>query len=181
MPKIVDHDAYREEIASKAVDVFRRRGYAGIGMRELAQELAMSKSALYHYFPSKESLFLACSKNVASFSLDPSLDPATSIVKLAQQWEEVFPGEMRIMLDYIGERSPAQVKDDEALQLTLRGFEQSLSSVVDQSLVAPILSSVFGFLLLRYIDGHSAPWSELRKLVTSVLPSPQSPRELGGD
>ena len=33
-------------------------------MRGVAQHLGVSKSALYHYFPTKEALFLACTQQV---------------------------------------------------------------------------------------------------------------------
>ena len=57
MPKIVDHDAYRRTIIETAVQLFVTQGYSGLGMRELAGALGISKSALYHYYPSKEALF----------------------------------------------------------------------------------------------------------------------------
>lgn len=57
MPKIVDHDAYRAAIVDAAVQSFVVHGYGGLGMRDLARQLGISKSALYHYFPSKEALF----------------------------------------------------------------------------------------------------------------------------
>lgn len=169
MPKIVDHEAYRDEIATRAVNVFRRRGYAGIGMREMARELGMSKSALYHYFPSKETLFLACSAKVADVSPDRSRAPVDALVDLAREWEEVFPGEMRIMLDYIGDRSGEDVRQDEAIERSREGFENGLASIVDTKLVPQILTAIFGFLLLRYIDGRSTPWTELEALLAGII------------
>ncbi len=169
MPKIVDHDAYRDELATRAVEVFRRRGYAGIGMREMAQELGVSKSALYHYFPSKEALFLACSARVANVTPDPSREPIEALVDLAREWEAVFPGEMRIMLDYIGERSGDDVRQDEAIGRSIEGFESGLASIVDAKLVPQILTAIFGFLLLRYVNGRSTPWTELESLLTGIV------------
>lgn len=169
MPKIVDHEAYRDELATRAVEVFRRRGYAGIGMREMAKELGMSKSALYHYFPSKEALFLACSAKVADVSPDRSLAPVDALVHLAREWEGVFPGEMRIMLDYIGERSGEEVRHDEAIERSLEGFEKGLASIVEAKLVPQILTAVFGFLLLRYVNGQSTPWTELEALLAAII------------
>jgi AcrR family transcriptional regulator len=57
MPKIVDHDAYRGQIVERAIQLFVAQGYGGLGLRELAATLGISKSALYHYYPSKEALF----------------------------------------------------------------------------------------------------------------------------
>ena len=68
MPKIVDHDAYREELVAQAVKYFSDHGYAGASMRKIADHLGVSKSAIYHYFPSKADLFLACTKHMMSSS-----------------------------------------------------------------------------------------------------------------
>lgn len=57
MPKIVDHDQYRQEMLSKCFDLFAQKGYGSITMRHIAQELRVSTGTLYHYFPSKEILF----------------------------------------------------------------------------------------------------------------------------
>ncbi|MFP4152014.1 MAG: TetR/AcrR family transcriptional regulator [Alkalispirochaeta sp.] len=169
MPKIVDHEAYRNEIADRAVEVFRRRGYAGIGMREMARELGMSKSALYHYFPSKDALFLACSARVARISPDTEQRPVPALVTMARSWEDIFPGEVRIMLDYIGDRAPDDLQHDEALAVAMEGFSTGLSQVVPVHLIPRVLSAVFGFLLLRYFDGRQTPWDELEKLLESIV------------
>jgi len=57
MPRIVDHDAQREEMLGKSFELFADRGYAALSMRQLAQGLSVSTGTLYHYFPSKEAIF----------------------------------------------------------------------------------------------------------------------------
>jgi AcrR family transcriptional regulator len=57
MPKIVDHDKYRKELADKCMDLFSRKGYANVTMREISKELGVSTGSLYHYFPNKEAIF----------------------------------------------------------------------------------------------------------------------------
>lgn len=169
MPKIVDHDAYREDIANRAVEVFRRRGYAGVGMRDMAKELGMSKSALYHYYPSKKALFLACSARVAQISLQPEAAPIQALMKFAQDWESVFPGEVRIILDYISTRDPEDVRKDEAIAIATRGFRDGLSPVVDPNRVDQVLAAVFGFLLMRYFSGGENDWLELEEMLGRIL------------
>jgi AcrR family transcriptional regulator len=46
----------RGEILRQAAEVFRRRGFHGAGMREIASALGMTPGALYYYFTSKEEL-----------------------------------------------------------------------------------------------------------------------------
>jgi len=53
MPKIVDHDAYRDELIERYFDDFAQRGYNDVTMREIAAKLNISTGTLYHYFPSR--------------------------------------------------------------------------------------------------------------------------------
>jgi TetR/AcrR family transcriptional regulator len=50
----------RLEILRAAAEVFRRKGYAAAGMREIAEALSLAPGALYYYFESKEDLLFAC-------------------------------------------------------------------------------------------------------------------------
>lgn len=57
MPKIVNHEEYREELLEKCFALFARHGFQGITMREIGKQLDISTGTLYHYFPSKEEIF----------------------------------------------------------------------------------------------------------------------------
>ncbi len=129
----------------------------------------MSKSALYHYFPSKDALFLACSARVARISLDTDKSPVEALVAMAESWEDVFPGEVRIILDYIGDRTPEDLHRDEALDVAMGGFVAGLSQIIPVDLIPQVLSAVFGFLLLRYFNGRQTPWEELKTLLQSII------------
>jgi AcrR family transcriptional regulator len=48
-----------EEILAAAAVVFARRGYADTDLEQVAKAVGVSKAAIYYYFKSKESLFLA--------------------------------------------------------------------------------------------------------------------------
>ncbi|GEM_PF-196701 len=58
MPKIVDHERYRQELLSQCFALFAERGYRALTMREIAKGLGVSTGTLYHYFDSKEELFI---------------------------------------------------------------------------------------------------------------------------
>lgn len=57
MPKLVDHDEYRRELLAGCFELFSRRGYDNVTMREIAAELNVSTGTLYHYFPTKQAVF----------------------------------------------------------------------------------------------------------------------------
>jgi len=49
----------RDRILDAAEDLFARRGFAGIGMREVADTAGLGKSSLFHHFKSKAELYAA--------------------------------------------------------------------------------------------------------------------------
>ncbi|HYT09977.1 MAG TPA: TetR/AcrR family transcriptional regulator [Mycobacteriales bacterium] len=64
--------ARREQILVAAVQLFRSRGYDRTSLREIAASLGLSKSGLYHHFPSKDDLLAA--------AVDPLLDRLGDLV-----------------------------------------------------------------------------------------------------
>lgn len=58
MPKRVDHDERRTEIARALVRVAGRRGLHAVGMRDVAAEAGVSLRLVQYYFETKEKLLL---------------------------------------------------------------------------------------------------------------------------
>jgi AcrR family transcriptional regulator len=56
MPKIVNHDEYRQALLEKSFHLFTLKGYNNVNMKEIATEIGVSTGTLYHYFPSKEKI-----------------------------------------------------------------------------------------------------------------------------
>lgn len=54
------NDSMRLEILKSAAAAFRRRGYYGASVDEIARALHMTKGNLYHYFKNKEEILFAC-------------------------------------------------------------------------------------------------------------------------
>src|SRR5690349_15233578 len=67
------HD--QETVLRKAVDVFNRQGYDATSMGDLAAELGLTKSAIYHHVPSKTALL--------EQALDEALDGLSSALDAA--------------------------------------------------------------------------------------------------
>lgn len=49
----------RQRILDIATDLFRDRGYAGTSIRDIAEELGMTKAALYYHFTCKDDVLTA--------------------------------------------------------------------------------------------------------------------------
>lgn len=54
----------RDRILDAAEGLFARRGYAGVGLRELADLVGLGKSSLFHHFESKPQLYAAVSARI---------------------------------------------------------------------------------------------------------------------
>jgi AcrR family transcriptional regulator len=65
MPKIVDHDARRGELAAAVWRLASREGLDAVTMRGVAAEAGWSTGALAHYFADKEELVLFAFETVA--------------------------------------------------------------------------------------------------------------------
>lgn len=65
MPKEVDHDARRSEIAHAAFRLIARDGFSNVTLRSIASELGSTTGLISHYYESKEAL-LAAALDVAN-------------------------------------------------------------------------------------------------------------------
>jgi AcrR family transcriptional regulator len=63
----------RNVIVEAAVELFKEKGYERASMNELARRLGGSKATLYGYFASKEALFVAVVKAVATVHLSDAI------------------------------------------------------------------------------------------------------------
>ena len=60
----------RGEITETATALFLEKGFAGTSMSDLAQACGIRKASLYHHFPGKEDLFIACVTEGYSGAMD---------------------------------------------------------------------------------------------------------------
>lgn len=64
MPKVVDHEKYKQYVLEHCVDIFYKKGYKNITLKDIAKHLGVSVGSLYYYFPSKKHLFLDMNRNL---------------------------------------------------------------------------------------------------------------------
>lgn len=110
MPKIVNHDDYREEILEKSFDLFARNGFSSVTIRQLANELEISTGTLYHYFPNKESVFRQMMEHISRkqvnniverFKKTKSVEERTqAMFQYIMSNEKFFQNVLLLMIDY---------------------------------------------------------------------------------
>ena len=64
MPKIVNRERKRSEIARKAIEILAKRGFQATTIQDIADAAGLGKGTIYHYFNNKEEILLAVSGEV---------------------------------------------------------------------------------------------------------------------
>jgi TetR/AcrR family transcriptional regulator, transcriptional repressor of aconitase len=176
MPKIIDHDAYRQELVHQATQLFTKQGYAALGMREIATALGISKSALYHYFPSKEALFNAVVAAVMQldFAAFAAYHPAhdtfqerlRTVLRYCADQEAWFTQHFLVLTDYVRGKSAEEIQAEGTLPAATATYITFLQDYLGLDRVATIglLAFINGLILQRLFDGqatsfqHTADW-----------------------
>jgi AcrR family transcriptional regulator len=81
----------REELITKAAEVFEKRGFAQTRIGDIAQALSLSRSSLYHYFRSKEEI-------LAALVEEHTIDAAAGLERLVAPPELSATDRLRIAL-----------------------------------------------------------------------------------
>lgn len=90
------NEARRLDILRAAARVFRRRGIAAAGMREIAEEAGLSPGNLYHYFSGKDEILLFCQERTVDRMLEAA---AQARGTAAERLREVLRAHVLGMLD----------------------------------------------------------------------------------
>jgi AcrR family transcriptional regulator len=77
-------DERRRQLLELCTELFARHSFGELSMARIAREAGISKALLYHYFPSKQDLFLATLQQAAEevrrrTEPDPALLPAAAL------------------------------------------------------------------------------------------------------
>ena len=129
-------EARRLEILRAAARVFRRRGVAAAGMREIAVEADLSPGNLYYYFRGKDELLYFCQDRTL-VQMHAAVEAAhATAAPVAQQLRSVLSAHLHCMLDEM-EGATAHL-EVEALPEKLRrkivdkrdGYERAVRSLV---------------------------------------------------
>lgn len=110
MPKIIDHNDYRQKLLEKSLDLLTSKGYSNINMKEVAAEIGVSTGTLYHYFPAKENILVEMlawigNKNIDEYykrygfikNIRERFDVLTNFLK---ESEELYEKTMLLAIDF---------------------------------------------------------------------------------
>lgn len=191
MPKIIDHEEYREKLLHQYFEMFAHKGYLDVTMRQIAKELGVSTGTLYHYFPSKKSLleqfFHMASRRDSSAVLDTiksddSIEERLQVfVDYVRNNEKYFQDIVLLSIDFyrFSESQDFFAMMTEADRFYGNTFVEGLQLESELALVANIFLN--GLVYHRLVFPETVPFDELAHHFQKMFVSYVKALNEGGD
>jgi AcrR family transcriptional regulator len=130
----------RDKILDVAEALFARRGFAGVGLREVAAQVGLGKSSLFHHFKGKADLYLAVLSRVLE-RIDERVRPcfegeAAPQLRLDRALDALIdalaehPTTARLLLRGLFEDDDLPAEKESALEQVERSIERTLGRVL---------------------------------------------------
>lgn len=182
MPKIVDHDEHRKVLLKACFELFARKGFRNVTMREIAQETGVSTGALYHYFPTKEHILeqmfaWAAEDDIEAYSAHANrqVSVAARLGNLSQFWvgnERFYQNLLLLALDLFRAR-PAE--SERVFREYADHYRDAVTTILGASprLAEFIVSYLLGLVVLSVLTkrsfGSAAQAAFLRDVLATLL------------
>ncbi|MFY9712272.1 MAG: TetR/AcrR family transcriptional regulator [Microbacterium sp.] len=141
MPRVVDHDERRRQIAEALLVVAARDGHESVTSRAVAKELGVATGALWHYFDGFDDVIRAAAAEVTRRT-DERITAATrglrGLARLEAMMREVLPvdertrTEARVVVGFWGRLATLALTPD-AASPTLGTWHESIRDSLDQA------------------------------------------------
>jgi AcrR family transcriptional regulator len=89
MPKIVNHNEYRQKLLEKSLSLLTHKGYSNVNMKEIAAEIGVSTGTLYHYFPSKENMLAEMLAWLGNKNVDEYTNRTSSVESIHDRFDMI--------------------------------------------------------------------------------------------
>ncbi len=175
----------RERILAAAEECFARQGYEATSVAEICQQAGVSKGAFFHYFPTKQAVFLELlerwladlGENLAALRARASSVPEGLMwmAETAQQVFEMARGKLPIFLEFLSQaaRDPRVWQASISPYRRYRAFfsgmmeagiaEGSLRRVDPEAAANALLSMAIGLVLQATVDPDGANWGVIAR------------------
>jgi len=152
----------RIEILKSAAAAFRRRGYHGASVDEIASALEMTKGNLYYYFRNKEEILYACHDYSLDVLLALMLDVQAGTARPDEKLRRLILAFVHLMLDEL--QGTALTLDLQALSPSLmrriinkrdrfdRGLRQIIQQGIDEGRFMPGDPKMIGFAIMGAVN-----------------------------
>lgn len=195
MPKIINHQEMREHLLGRSLNLFARRGFHAVTMRELARELEVSTGTLYHYFSSKTDLYGQMLRTLVARDVGSVLENLSEamsvqarlrvVVNYVTSNEEQFKDLIFLLVDFYRYTRTVAAESNEAQELdktsslfrdlitVYRETVQQHAGMQLHGVGQLILSMLIGSLVQRIVDPEGNAVEEAHACLASLLALPQ--------
>jgi len=144
----------RDKILDCAEQLFARRGFAGIGLAEVAEQVGLSKSSLFHHFASKAQLYAAVMARILDRIEDElvrSLAIGGSPAQRLERWLDVVvdvlaanPTYARLLLRSLFEDDEltGELPEERAVNATLRRIVGAADTLLREGIASGVFRPV---------------------------------------
>jgi AcrR family transcriptional regulator len=179
MPKIVDADARRREIAEKAVPVLVRVGIQAANLGDIAKSCGMGRSSLYEYFRNVDDLIdfvlgetfadlAARSAAVLGDDARPSAERLIALMDFLETYAIIEKNRMVLVLDFLFHPDRVipgvKVNVQEQVRQLRASLEGALQSAVDAGEFRPLDAKSMAFTLFAFVEAatvHAALYGNI--------------------
>ncbi len=183
MPKIVDREKYRKELLWKSFDLFAKKGYGSVTMREIAKELGVSTGTLYHYFPNKQALYLQLveeqtEQDISNFiteagSPDTLEERIKVLIEFIEKNEDYFIKQTLLSFDFYQQQERSEILSNDTLIRAWRQTEKAFSDylqIEQQPIIDFVLNFIGGLFTSRMLGGEEiVSYEEQGELLAKML------------
>ncbi len=167
----------RVEILKSAAAAFRRRGYHGASVDEIASALAMTKGNLYYYFRNKEDILFACHEYSLDIVLTLLEDVQAESLAPDVKLRKVIVGFVHLILDEL--EGTALTLNPDSLSTPLLEqviakrdeVDQHVRAIIEEGIAAGIFApgnvKMIGFAIMGAVNWISK-WFDAEGPMTST-------------
>jgi AcrR family transcriptional regulator len=152
-------DRQRDAILRAAARLFRERGFADTGMRDIAEAADLSAANLYHYFDGKNDLLVYCQDRALDRMLEAVASARRASPSAAERLRLVLTAHLRTLLDDIeGATAHLQIESlPPAMRTTIvrkrDRYEQALRRVIAEGVKSGELVAMDPAIVARAMLG----------------------------
>jgi len=169
MPKIVDTEEKKLEIANKAIPVFSQKGYYNTNLKDISKACNMGRTTLYQYFNNKDEIYFYILElgmtffkmNYDSIKEDDSISSIEKVEKLIQYLINNLNGQTisKAFIDFwlmVRHNNKSLEKDLKALYIELEStFTDLINDAINKGEVKKIHGPTLSTLIIGMLQSFS--------------------------
>ncbi len=180
MPKIVNHKEMREGILMVCFELFAKRGYEAVGVKEIAKAANVSTGTLYHYFKNKQAIFHALAEMAVDLDINDAKESVAGLsnnrdrleayVSFVKSREEFMIAEMLLITDFY--RQKDILDNSELIAKIGQKMKSQITDFINSDnpeLIDFSLAFFMGLIMQRMLFGQEASFDKVSEMYINLV------------